>query len=212
MDALKQEKLHRFLSATKFAVVGASNDTSKYGFKVDFKWLIDRKKDAVPVNLKPGEILGIKCFQSLSQLPDPTHTAVVIVVPPKATLDVLQQAKDLNMFACWVQPGAENDDVVKFIQADAELEAKSLYDGAALHVLAGSKIVTPKTTPTCPGIISQGSEILDTVKVAAVNLVRVDAAPIRTLEDKKRLFLSAHKFAVVGASANSSKNGAKVCI
>ncbi|KAJ7935567.1 CoA-binding protein, partial [Mycena leptocephala] len=115
-----------FLSAPKFAVVGASTDPSKNGSKA-LKWLVEQHKDVVPVNLEATEIQGIKCIKSLSELPDPTHTSVSIVVPPKVTLSILQQAKSLGVFALWLQPGAEDDTVVEFIEADAQLRDRCVY-------------------------------------------------------------------------------------
>lgn len=99
----------------------------------------------VPINngSKVSEVLGIKCAKSLSELPDPTHTSVSVVVPPKvgvmlwlsitlinltqATLEILSQAKTLGIFALWLQPGAEDDAVVQFIEADAELKERCVY-------------------------------------------------------------------------------------
>ncbi|KAJ7626683.1 CoA-binding protein, partial [Mycena polygramma] len=108
-----------FLSAPKFAVVGASTNESKNGSKA-LKWLVEQHKDVVPINLKATEIQGIKCLKALSELPDPTHTSVSIVVPPKVTLDILHQAKALGIFALWLQPGAEDQDVENFIEADEQ--------------------------------------------------------------------------------------------
>jgi hypothetical protein len=45
----------------------------------------------------------------------------------QVTFEVLKLAKALNIFALWLQPGAENDAVVKFIQADPQLEGRCLY-------------------------------------------------------------------------------------
>jgi predicted CoA-binding protein len=97
--ATLEQKKTLFLSAPKFAVVGASMNDSKNGSKVGYpngnnpdkpdhgvqalKWLVEQHKDVVPVNLEATEIQGIKCIKSLSELPDPTHTSVSIVVPPK---------------------------------------------------------------------------------------------------------------------------------
>ncbi|KAJ7655899.1 CoA binding domain-containing protein [Mycena rosella] len=129
------QKEARFLSAPKFAVVGASSDTSKNGSKASaLRYLIKQRKDVVPINLKASEIQGLKCLKELSELPDPTRTSVSIVVPPKVTLDIVQQAKALNIFALWLQPGAEDAVVVKFIQADAELNERSVYLAHALDV------------------------------------------------------------------------------
>ncbi|KAJ7505393.1 CoA binding domain-containing protein [Mycena galericulata] len=129
-----EQKEARFLSAPLFAVVGASSSVTKNGFKA-LKWLADHHKDVVPVNLKASEILGMKCVTAISALPDPTHTSVSIVVPPKATLEVLKQAKALDIFAVWLQPGAEDDAVADFIEADAQFAERCVYRKHALHSL-----------------------------------------------------------------------------
>ncbi|KAJ7485577.1 CoA binding domain-containing protein, partial [Mycena latifolia] len=121
-----EQKKEYFLSAPKFAVVGASTNPTKNGFKI-LKWLLEHHKDVVPINLKASEIQGIKCMKTLSELLDPTHTSVSIVVPPEVTLEILQQAKALGVFALWLQPGAEDDAVVEFIEADAQLEQRCVY-------------------------------------------------------------------------------------
>ncbi|KAJ7366783.1 CoA-binding protein, partial [Mycena albidolilacea] len=115
-----------FLSASHFAVVGASRNDTKNGSKA-LGWLVKQKKEVIPINLNAPEIQGIKCKKSLSELADPTHTSVVIVVPPKVTLEALKLAKSLNVYAVWIQPGAEDDAVVEFIEADAQLKARCVY-------------------------------------------------------------------------------------
>ncbi|KAJ7044044.1 CoA binding domain-containing protein [Mycena alexandri] len=123
-----------FFSAFHFAVVGASTDKNKYGFKT-LKRLIDLRKDVVPVNPTATEILGIKCIKSLSDLPEPTLTAVSVVCKPQAsvTLAILKEAKSLNILALWLQPGAEDDAVVEFIEADAQLMERCIYQKRPLH-------------------------------------------------------------------------------
>ncbi|KAJ7095937.1 CoA binding domain-containing protein [Mycena belliarum] len=130
--AIVNQKKERFLSAPYFAVVGASTNPAKNGYKA-LKWLVEQHKDVTPVNLKASEIQGLKCVKALSELPDPTHTSVSIVVHPEATLDIMQQAKNLGIFALWLQPGAEDDAVVQFIQADAQLDQRCIYSTHALH-------------------------------------------------------------------------------
>ncbi|KAJ7459787.1 CoA binding domain-containing protein [Mycena latifolia] len=193
------DKRGLFLSATKFAVVGASTNPSKNGSKA-LKWLLDHHKDVTPVNLKASEIQGIKCVKTLSELPDPTHTSVSIVVPPKATLEVLQQAKALGIFALWLQPGAEDDAVVNFIQADAQLDERCIYRMHALH----EHTPAPSRTRSKPDPLSTSTN-LPPKTAASINTKSAETAT----PDRRALFLGASKFAVVGASANPAKNGFK---
>ncbi|KAJ7254386.1 CoA binding domain-containing protein [Mycena haematopus] len=178
-----EQKEALFLSAPHFAVVGASTSESKNGTKA-LNWLIKENKDVVPVNLNAPEIHGIKCKKSLSELPDPTHTSVSIVVPPKATLDVLKLAKSLGIYAVWIQPGAEDDAVVEFIEADAQFKARCIYREHALHTATSPKILLAANTvhsdilgpciyhepPASPGPISSAAP-LTTAALAASNVV-----------------------------------------
>ncbi|KAF8208863.1 CoA-binding protein, partial [Mycena galopus ATCC 62051] len=126
MPAKITSTILRFMNAPKFAVVGASANPQKNGF-VAVNYLLERRRDVVPINLKGSEIRGLKCLKTLSELPDPQSTSVSVVVPPKVTLEILKQAKALNIFGLWLQPGAEDDTVVKFIQADAQLAERCIY-------------------------------------------------------------------------------------
>ncbi|KAJ7202265.1 hypothetical protein C8J57DRAFT_1016636, partial [Mycena rebaudengoi] len=49
------------------------------------KWLLEQRKDFVPINLKETEIQGLKCLKSISELPDLKNTAVCIVVKPNVS-------------------------------------------------------------------------------------------------------------------------------
>ncbi|KAJ7829415.1 CoA binding domain-containing protein [Mycena olivaceomarginata] len=135
----------RFLSASKFAVVGASTNPAKNGSKA-FKFLLSQHKEVVPINPNALEIQGIKCLKTLSQLPDPTHTSVSIVVKPQVTLEVLKLAKSLNVYALWLQPGAEDDAVVEFIESDAQLKARCVYREHALHTTTASPMIMSAAT------------------------------------------------------------------
>jgi predicted CoA-binding protein len=51
----------------------------------------------------------------------------------QVTLGLLQQAKELNIPALWLQPGAEDDAVKNYIRANG-LEDKVLYGGPCILV------------------------------------------------------------------------------
>ncbi|KAH9929571.1 NAD(P)-binding protein [Epithele typhae] len=127
-----------FLSAPKFAVVGASKDQTKFGTKV-LKWYQARDKDVTPVHpvraisQKEDELEGLKTIRSLSDLPSPTETSISIITPAKITLGILEQAKSLNVSALWLQPGAENEEVINYINENG-LANKVIYGGPCILV------------------------------------------------------------------------------
>ncbi|KAJ6509033.1 kinase-like domain-containing protein [Mycena sanguinolenta] len=164
-----KQKQALFLAAPHFAVVGASTSESKMGAKV-LKWLIERSKDVIPVNHIAQEIQGIKCIKSLSELPDPTHTSVSIVVPPKATMAVLQLAKSLGIYSVWIQPGAEDDAVVEFIEADAQFKARCIYLQHATHTAAPKMLASTLHTDT------SGSSLFRELSPASIRAASVAPA------------------------------------
>ncbi|KAH9055061.1 NAD(P)-binding protein [Lactarius vividus] len=121
-----------FLSSSRYAVVGASKDQSKFGTKV-LRWYLARNLSVVPVHPKESELEGVATVSSLTDLPAPAETSVSIITNAKVTLDLLQQALKLNIPALWLQPGAEDDDVKNFIRVNG-LEDKVLYGGPCILV------------------------------------------------------------------------------
>ncbi|KAI0694992.1 NAD-P-binding protein [Cerioporus squamosus] len=122
----------KFLSAPHYAVVGASKDQSKYGTKV-LKWYQGRNKDVIPVHPKEDELEGLKTIRSIAELPAPTETSISIITPPKITLGILEKAKELNVPALWLQPGAEDETVVSYIKENG-LADKVIYGGPCILV------------------------------------------------------------------------------
>ncbi|KAI0081986.1 NAD-P-binding protein [Panus rudis PR-1116 ss-1] len=104
-----------FLSSPKYAVVGASKDQSKFGTKV-LKWYLARNKDVTPVHPREEELEGVRTIRSIADLPAPTQTSVHIITPPKITLGIIEQAKALGVPALWLQPGAEDAEVRKYVE------------------------------------------------------------------------------------------------
>ncbi|KAI9455355.1 NAD(P)-binding protein [Lactarius psammicola] len=121
-----------FLSSSRYAVVGASKDQSKFGTKV-LRWYLARNLSVTPVHPKESELEGVATVSSLADLSAPTETSVSIITNAKITLGLLQQAMELNIPALWLQPGAEDDDVKNFIRVNG-LEDKVLYGGPCILV------------------------------------------------------------------------------
>ncbi|KAJ9161762.1 NAD(P)-binding protein [Coniochaeta hoffmannii] len=110
-----------FFSSSNFAVVGASSNPAKYGHKV-FAWYTAHSLPVTPINPATPEIsvsgASHKTVPSLSALADPKQTSVSIITPPKATISVLREAKELGIPAVWMQPGSFDDEVLAFARSD----------------------------------------------------------------------------------------------
>ncbi|KAF9931537.1 hypothetical protein BGZ67_005257 [Mortierella alpina] len=100
----------------KFAVVGASNNPSKFGNKV-LRWYIDHGYTAVPVNPREKTIESLSCVPNLSSLPgNPAEYHVSIITPPSVTKSVLEEAHTNGIKRVWLQPGVESPDALAFAQ------------------------------------------------------------------------------------------------
>lgn len=95
------------------AVVGATDNPRKYG-NVIYRDLKEKGFRVYPVNATRDTVDGDHVFASLADLPEPPDI-VNFVVPPTRTLRVLKQAKELGFTTVWVQPGAESDDVLNYL-------------------------------------------------------------------------------------------------
>jgi predicted CoA-binding protein len=71
-----------------------------------------------PINPRSAEIkLPSKAYPtaaSPSALPSPSQTSLSIVTPPKATLQILREAKAAGIPAVWLQPGSFDDEVLEY--------------------------------------------------------------------------------------------------
>jgi len=121
-----------FLSSPKYAVLGASTDQSKFGTKV-LKWYIARNKAVTPIHPREPELEGVQTLKSLSELPSPYTTSVSVITPPKVTLGILKEAKDLGVPALWLQPGAEDAAVIDYINNN-DLADRVIFGGPCILV------------------------------------------------------------------------------
>jgi hypothetical protein len=101
------EILRRKTAATRIAVVGASNDPSKYG-NVIVRNLAAKGYTVLPVNPREKEIAGLPAFPDLASVPGPVHL-VDVVTPPSVTRQVLEEAARLGLPAVWLQDGSYDD-------------------------------------------------------------------------------------------------------
>ncbi|KIK69217.1 hypothetical protein GYMLUDRAFT_152530 [Collybiopsis luxurians FD-317 M1] len=121
-----------FFQSPSYAVVGASKDQTKYGTKL-LQWYLERDIPVTPIHQKETELEGVATIKSIRELPSPTTTSVSIVTPSKITLELLKAAKELGIPALWIQPGAADPTVIRYIK-DPEngMENKVIYGGSCV--------------------------------------------------------------------------------
>ncbi|KAF8813894.1 NAD(P)-binding protein [Phlegmacium glaucopus] len=121
-----------FLGSPSFAVVGASKDQSKFGTKV-LNWYKARNLNVTPIHPKEKELEGLETLRSIADLPSPKETSISIITPPKITLGILEQAKELSIPSLWLQPGAEDETVIKYIK-ESGLSDRVIFGGPCILV------------------------------------------------------------------------------
>jgi predicted CoA-binding protein len=123
----KQELITEFVNRRTWAVVGASQDPSKFGNRV-FRSLRGAGYDVYPVNPKGGQLDGARVYPTLADLPE-APDVVDIVVPPAVTEKVVKEAQALGLSRIWMQPGAESADAIAYCQDHG---IKVVHDACAM--------------------------------------------------------------------------------
>jgi uncharacterized protein len=109
-----------------YAIIGASNNQEKYGFKV-LKNLYEKGFKVIPINPKEDIIMKLKCYHSLNDYynkniqnnPNLENNlkkidVVIFIVKPKITQEILKEVKQFGINKVWMQPGSENDNAINF--------------------------------------------------------------------------------------------------
>lgn len=102
MDALLQE----CLDARPVAVVGASNNPSKYG-NIIYRDLKRRGWNVYPVHPALDTVDGDPVYKSVANCPE-TPGLAVFVIPAEIGLKVAEVAKAAGIERIWLQPGADS--------------------------------------------------------------------------------------------------------
>jgi uncharacterized protein len=125
-------------TATRIAVVGASNDPSKYG-NVIVKNLLRHGYQVFPVNLHEETIAGLPAYRSLADVPKPVDI-VDVVTPPAVTRRVLADAAAAGLGLVWLQDGSFDDAVL----AEAAAAPFETVHDACIMVVASGALATPR--------------------------------------------------------------------
>jgi predicted CoA-binding protein len=124
-------QIPEILALRNFAVVGASRDTGKFGYKV-YRALKQSGYNVYPVNPNAETIDGDQVYPLLDNVPERLD-CVVTVVPPEVTFEIVRQAGQLNVRYMWMQPGSESESAV--IEAHAQ-GIDAVYGGPCIMVEA----------------------------------------------------------------------------
>ena len=92
------------------AVVGVSDDASKYGHKI-FRDLLNAGYPVRGVNPKGGFVLGQQVYRSVSDV-EKRPDLVITVVHPGVTERIVDECNELGIKNIWMQPGSESQKAV----------------------------------------------------------------------------------------------------
>ncbi len=115
-DEYSDEQIRDILSLKKVVVIGMSKHSSKAAHFVP-KYLSDNGYDITPVNPTAEEILGKKCYDSVSEI-DGEIEIVDIFRPSDQVLPVVQEAIKKKPKVIWLQEGIHNSEAEELARQD----------------------------------------------------------------------------------------------
>ena len=118
-----------FLTQGPYAVVGASNDRTKFGNRV-LRAYQHKSWKVYPVNPREAKVEGLEAYPSLAALPEKPR-GVSIITPPAITERIVAEAADAGARFVWMQPGAESPEAIR-IARERGLEV--IADGSCFLV------------------------------------------------------------------------------
>ena len=111
-ERAQAELIRDFVSRRTWALVGFSSNPGKYG-NIIYHDLRRAGYRIYAVNPKGGEYEGAMVHRSLAELPERPEV-VDVVVPPRATEEVVRECAALGITRVWMQPGAESMEAIGF--------------------------------------------------------------------------------------------------
>ncbi|KNZ74857.1 hypothetical protein J132_05855 [Termitomyces sp. J132] len=94
-------------------------------------WYRDKHMDVIPVHPEEKKLEGLSVIPSISRLPSPSTTGLTITATPQVTLSLLKQAHKLSIPTIWIQPGAADQYVIDYIEAN-NLSEKVIWGGPCI--------------------------------------------------------------------------------
>jgi hypothetical protein len=109
-----RENINAFLQQEKIAVVGASRNKDKFGNMI-YKDLKTAGYKVMAVNPNADMVDGDRCFAGLGALPEKPD-GVLIVIPAKQGIEIVEEAARMGVRHVWVQQGANSPEIDKRLE------------------------------------------------------------------------------------------------
>ena len=100
------------------ALVGASNDPTKYGNKILLN-LKSKGFNVIPVNNKEEEVDGSPSFKNVSDIKD-CPSIINFVVPPNIGIEITKDLVEKGYDNFWYQPGAESKEISDYLKENGK--------------------------------------------------------------------------------------------
>lgn len=127
MNQDNREHIEDAVEQRIWAIVGASNDRSKFGNKI-YRNLRSAGYKVYPVNPTVETVEGDPAFPTLVDLPEKPAVAD-IVVPAAVGMSIADDAAEAGIEYFWLQPGAESPELIAHAQ---ELGLSVIHDACAM--------------------------------------------------------------------------------
>lgn len=105
-DSYTDDEIRDILSLSHVAVIGMSKNNDKAAHYVP-KYLSENGFDIIPINPTTDEILGKKCYSTISDVDD-VIDIVDVFRPSDLVLPVVEEAIKKNPKVIWLQEGIHN--------------------------------------------------------------------------------------------------------
>ena len=112
------------------AIIGASNDRSKYG-NISVRTHLSAGYDVFPINPKETEVEGLKVYKSVSEIPVALDR-VSLYVLPQIGIKLIDEIAKKGTKELYLNPGTESDELIE--------KARSL----GLNVIAACSITAAR--------------------------------------------------------------------
>lgn len=109
-----KKNIDAFLQQKKIAVVGVSRDKNKFGNMI-YKDLKSAGYQVMAVNPNADMVEGDRCYAGLGALPEKPD-GVLIVIPSKQGIEIIEEAARMGVRHVWVQQGADSPAVDKRLE------------------------------------------------------------------------------------------------
>lgn len=100
------------VTSKSVAIIGASANPTKWGYKAVMAYL-DSGWEVFAVNPYEQEVAGLKTYSTVRDIPVSRLDRVLVYLPPRRGMAVLEDIASKEVGELFINPGAESDELVE---------------------------------------------------------------------------------------------------